>query len=519
MTIDALYDKSSTMYVLGALLKQPSLVHENRYILTDSDFDGTHKIIFGAVYNLALENSLRSLTAQDIDLYLRQFQMQYEKYRKDNGFDFLLGLSSLVDVTFDISQFDYYYNRVKKFTILRDLHRSGIDTKEFYNPDVDFLKIDEENKKLNDLEINDIFNKVRGKITVVEDKNISKTSANAISAGEGLKELVLELRQTSGSGQQLVGEIFNYAARGARLGRLYLYSAPTGHGKTRFLVGNACNLSMPYIENGKIIKREGLKPVVFIATEMDPEEIQTLILAYVSGVDEEKINDGTYNDAEAALIETAISIIKQYNDNFIIEKISDPSITLLRTKLSKYVLSNNMQYIFYDYIFTSPSLNMEFARTGLREDVTLMMLANTLKEIASDYNVFVFSGTQVNREWEKKQFRNENSIAGSKAIADKADFGVVATRITTEELEKIDTLLKADNVLEKPNIVIDVYKNRRGKVVNAKIFRLFDYATCRAKDLIMTDTNYNKWHTRGKIEYGYEKQDLLDVVVSNSVKN
>ena len=39
---------------------------------------------------------------------------------------------------------------------------------------------------------------------------------------------------------------------------------------------------------------------------------------------------------------------------------------------------------------------MEFSRTGTSEDVVLMMMSNTLKEIASDYNVFVYTGTQVN---------------------------------------------------------------------------------------------------------------------------
>lgn len=515
MELNALYDRSSTMYVLGALLKQPTLVHENKYILTDNDFEGIQKIIFSSVYNLAVENTLTSISAQDIDFYLSQYPLQYEKYKKEKGFDYLLNLSSLVDVTFDDSQFDYYYNRVKKFTILRDLYSNGIDVKEFYNPDVDFMKMEDENQKLNKLEISKIFDRVREKITVVEDKNISKTSAKAIPIGHGLKELIEELNKSAGTGEQLIGEILNYAARGARLGRFYLYSAPTGHGKTRFLVGNACNLSLPYIENGKIIKREGLKPVVFIATEMDPEEIQTLVLAFVSGVDEEKIKDGTYNESEKILIDTGINIMEQYSENFIVEKISDPSISLLRTKLSKYVLSKNISYIFYDYIFTSPSLNLEFSRTGLREDVTLMMLANTLKEIASDYNVFVFSGTQVNREWEKKPFRNENNIAGSKAIADKADFGVVATKLSEDEKEKISTLLKADNIVEQPNIVMDIYKNRYGKIVNAKIFRVFDYGTCRAKDIIMTDTNFNKWHTRGKIQYQYEKEGLVETVMNN----
>ncbi len=163
-------------------------------------------------------------------------------------------------------------------------------------------------------------------------------------------------------------------------------------------------------------------------------------------------------------------------------------------------------------------MNIEFSRTGLREDVTLMMLANTLKELAANYNVFIHSGTQVNRDWEKRQFRNENNIAGSKAIADKADFGMIATKLTDEEIEQIGTLIKELN-LEMPNIVIDIYKNRRGRIVNAKIYRLFDYGTCRVKDLLFTDTNYKMMYGLGKIQYSYKVKDLLEVVVDKRGSN
>ena len=47
-----------------------------------------------------------------------------------------------------------------------------------------------------------------------------------------------------------------------------------------------------------------------------------------------------------------------------------------------------------------------------------------------------------------------------------------------------------------------------------KIFRVFDYATCRAKDLIVTDTNYNKWNLgMGRIQY---KTGLLGTVLDNN---
>ena len=257
MATKRLYDSNSTMYVIGALLRQPALMHENKYILTENDFDGLHKIIFGVLYNLSVEG-LTKITPLDVDLYLKQYSKQYESYKKENGLEYLQSVYGIVDATFEESQFEYYYNRVKKFTILRDFDRNGIDIKPFYNPDADFTEMDKENEKLNGMEIQDLFNKVREKVAVIEDKNISKSNLKAVNASFGLRNLVAELKENPEVGYPLDGEILNFAARGARLGKMFLFSAPTGHGKTRFLVGNACALSLPYIKDGKIIKKDNL---------------------------------------------------------------------------------------------------------------------------------------------------------------------------------------------------------------------------------------------------------------------
>ncbi len=509
--LNTLYDSNAVMYVLGSLMRQPSLAHENKYILTSEDFIGLHSVVFSAIYNLSMEVS-GGIDPVNVDLYLKQYPTQYESYKKNDGFDYLLNLNALVNADFDLGQFDFYYGRTKKFTILRDLSKAGLDTKQFYDPNITFSKIEEQNRKFNEFEVSDIFNRVREKVAVIEDKNVSKTNLKVKKAGQGLRSLLEELKASPETGFPLEGDMLNFATRGARLGKMYLYSAPSGHGKSRFFVGNACALSMPFIKDGKIHKRKDLAKVLFVATEMDPDEIQTLILAFVSGVDEEKILMNLYTKEEEKSLQMALSIIEEYSENFIIEKVSDPSVGSLRSKLTKYVIQDEIYHIFYDYIFTSPALNMEFSKNGLREDVVLMMMANTLKEIASDFNVFVYTGTQVNREWEKRHFRNENNIAGSKAIADKADFGVVATKIQDSEFEAIQEILIKSSITLKPNIVLDVYKNRRGKITNAKIFRYFDYGTCRAVDLLMTDTNYHKWEVNGKIEY---KTDLLDLSISS----
>jgi replicative DNA helicase len=509
MSSASLYDKSAVMYVLSALIKDSTLLTRTKYNLTESDFLGSHKLIFSAINNL-LREGFQSPSPQQIDVYLKQYPNKYEVYNKEGGIDYLVNIEALLKYKFVDLEFEHYYESVKKFSILRDFEAIGINTKEFYNPDANILQLDKEKEKFNNITIEDLFNIVRRKVAELEDNTVGKTLTKEQKVGENIDELMEELKTGATIGNPLEGEILNYVAKGARLGRLYLYSAPTGHGKTRFLVGNACGLSLPYIENDEVIIKKGLKKVIFIATEMEPDEIQTLVLAWVSGVDEEKILNNTYNRYEEKLIQNAIKIIKEYSENFIIEKISDPSISTVKAKLLRYISQDSTYYIFYDYIFMSPALSNEFSKSQ-RDDVTLMMLANTLKELSSDKDVFVYTGTQVNRDWEKRQFRNENVIAGSKAVADKIDFGIVAVKTQDDEKEIITELLRAEGIGDVPNITLDIYKNRRGKITNAKIFRLFDYGTCRTKDLILTDTNYNKIHGVAKIQYDYIKRSLLDM--------
>ena len=139
-------------------------------------------------------------------------------------------------------------------------------------------------------------------------------------------------------GEFLDGDIYNFAVRGARYGKFYLNSAASGHGKTRMMVGNAASLAFPKIDNdGNVIIKEKYHKVLFVATEQDPTEIQTLLLANISGVNEGKILLGTFTNEEELRLRKAAQIIEKFNGNFLIEGIPDPSIGIVRTKIIKHI--------------------------------------------------------------------------------------------------------------------------------------------------------------------------------------
>lgn len=138
---------------------------------------------------------------------------------------------------------------------------------------------------------------------------------------------------------------------------------------TRLMVGHACNLAYPiYWENGNWYNSENNNKILFITTELDKSEIQTQIIAHLSGVNEEKILYGTYTKEEEERVDETIKLLENYKNNFFIEQISDPTIRSVETLIRKYKSQEDIDAFFYDYIFTSPSLLNDFKASKIRED-------------------------------------------------------------------------------------------------------------------------------------------------------
>lgn len=118
----------------------------------------------------------------------------------------------------------------------------------------------------------------------------------------------------------------------------------------------------------------------------------------------------------------------------------------------------------------------------------LLMFSTALKELAVELNVFVMTSTQTNAHAEdSRDIRNEGSIAGSRAIINKADIGVVMARPTNEELKQIESLI-AEAGVHEPNIVTDVYKNRGDQWTQVRIWTFVDMGNLRKQDLFITNS-------------------------------
>ena len=490
----ALDDKNATMQVIGSLMKSPLLLVDNNYILTKRDFETPlARNIFIAIHNLVLVNKLEVLTTVDIDNYFQQIEGSYENFKAQNGLQYL---NDCIQIS-NLNNFNYYYNRVKKMSALRALKADGFDIKKIYNEEeFDLVKEKKQQERLDNMTVEEIFETFTKSLTDLQYDYVCKDDSEEGLIADGIDKLFESLQENPEIGIPLQGKIYNTIVRGARQKKYYLISGSSGTGKTRQMVGHACTIAFPErydIENKKwVVTGKGHK-ILFFATEMEKEETQTMILAHISGVNEDKILNNNYETPEEKQrVYDAIKVMNYYKDNFIFVRIGDPSIGQIKTLIKKEVLKYDIKYVFYDYIFSSPGLLTEYKSLNLREDVILTLLSTALKDLANELNIFVMSGTQLNGNWQEfKGLRNQNLIRGSKGIVDKIDVGGISLPVTQEEHQVIDLLARKLGK-DIPTQVQDIYKVRRGKYNRVRIWSKVDLGTCRTEDLFLTDGDGNE---------------------------
>ena len=483
-----LSDKNAVLQVIGSLMKKPSLLSEkDKYNLQPSDFESRfERYIFIAILN-SYTNGAQSLSEIDIDNYLMEHKDQYLLFQQNNGISYL---QDALDMSTP-ENFEYYYNRIKKFNCLKDLKKSGFDISEFYEENELNPRQFEINQRFETLKPKDIFDGLKRKIYKVEGEYVEGDASVTTDVSVGIDELLEKLKNSPDAGARFQGKYFNTVTRGARKGKYYLVSLASGIGKTRFLLGEACYLSFPMRYSWETMEWKitgNAEKTLFIATEQTKEEIQTMVVAYLTGINEDVILYGHFTKEQQTIIDQAKEVIKKYKNNLMIVQIPMPSVEIVKSVIRQNCIVNDTKNVFFDYIFSNPALLNEFRDLKIREDVALLMLSTALKDLAVEQDVFMMSATQLNssQDTNEKGIKNQNSIRGSKSIVDKADIAMIGTLVPDDQRDQIAPYVAKYGM---PTQVYDVYKVRRGKWTNLKIWSNVDLGTCRRSDVFVTDSN------------------------------
>lgn len=486
-------DTSAVMQVIGCVFNNPHLLdYTDKYVLTEDDFpDQFHKIVFGSIYKL-YELGSEKITLNSVTDFLSARPKSEAIFMKQKGPEWLAQISDVADG----ATFDYYYNRLKKFTLLRAYNDYGFNVSEIYDPDniLDIKKKQQQEDWLDNSTLEDIANKIDGKIDEIRMKYVDDSYGEALQAGDGIDELIDNLKIHPEVGVPLYGPLINTVTRGARLKKFYLRSAPTGIGKTRSMIADACYIGCNRIFNEDFacwVPNGHAESTLFITTEQELEEIQTMMLAFLANVNEEHILDGRYEGDEEKRIREAAKILK--DSPLYVEVLPDFSLQDIEDRIKKNVRDHDVKYVFHDYIHTSLKILEEITRKSggikLREDNILFMLSIRLKDLCNQYGIFIMSATQLNGDYQESKTPDQNLLRGAKAIADKIDFGSILLGVKEEDLQSLEVVL-AQNKFPTPNLKLSIYKNRRGRYKGVILWCKGDLGTCRVNPLFCTTYDY-----------------------------
>lgn len=485
-------NKIAVMQVLAGLIKDPFLFANNKYRFDIDDFqEQFHRIVYGAVEYLA-RSGMEKIDYIDIDKFLQPYESQYRVFCDNRGIEYIQKILEM----YDPKKFDYYYNTLKKYSLLVLLNNQGIDTRDLYDSSV--VNPDEQQKmqeRFDKMSVNDIITSEEVKIAMAKQLYGSSGDLIQSRAGDSLRELKEELKKAPVMGMPLMSPILTTLYRGQRYGCLNMTSAPSGVGKTRIAVGEACHLAIPeyYDCDKKQWVNTGLEEsVLIIETELELQEVQTMMMAYVSGIPESRILDGKYSREEEQRLDKAIDLIEASKERFFFVSItnfdSDDVINTIKT----YYMNKHVGYVFFDYLSESIKMLAEGTRKtkvqGLRTDQILLQMSTALKDCAKQLNIYIWTATQLSGDYKNVKEADSTSLRGAKSLADKTDCAAILLPVREMDNPVVETYC-AKGFEIKPNFVLHVYKIRRGTYQNIRVYVYFDRGTCRMHDCFVTDSN------------------------------
>lgn len=487
-------DNTAIIQVLGGIYNNPSLLDlTDKYNIDEEDFvSDFHKIVFGAIYKIH-ELGVKENSIELINDFLKGRPKNEAVFKNEKGDEWLLKASERNI----ISSFDYYYNRLKKFTLLRAFDNCGIDVSDIYDMDniLDIKKKQAQEDYLDNSPLEGIAKIIQDKVDSIILHYTNDTGSFRFTAGDGIFDLIEQFKQEPEIGVPLYGKLINRVTRGRRLGKFYLRSRPTGVGKTRSLIADICNIGCDEIYDSDLgiwLKNGVKEPCLFIATEQDLSEVQTMMLAFLANVNEEHILEAHYDPGEEERILHAAEILQK--SKIYVEVVPDFSLGDIENIVKRNIRDNQVRYIALDYIHTSMKILEEITRRSggvrLREDNILFLLSAKLKEICVKYNVFIISATQLNGQYTSADVPDQNLLRGAKSIRDKADYGSILLPVNQEDIDKLNDVLRA-NGFSAPRIKLSVYKNRRGSFSGIYLWCNADLGTCRINPVFATNFNYD----------------------------
>lgn len=221
-------DKNVLRQVIGGLMQRPHLLSEvDKYSLTVSDFSSRfEKYIFSAITNLYCKGAT-NIQPIDVANYLESDVTASKTFEINHGVEYL---QDAVEFS-SWENFPYYYEKLKKLNLIRDLKKQGFDTSAFYCDDLTASGADEINAKFERLSVTDICNGVKRKLLQLESTYAQTGEIEESKASSGIRDFINQMHTTIEVGAPLQGAMYSKIFSGAQKKALTIRSGCSGLGK------------------------------------------------------------------------------------------------------------------------------------------------------------------------------------------------------------------------------------------------------------------------------------------------
>ena len=494
------YDSRSACQVLGGLIVEPTLINNKKYVLEEDDFkDNIHRVIYMCIYNL-VQQGIKKIGFAEIETYLANADMVSHKkiFEVEREKEWLY--KTIEDA--NIINFEYHYKTIRKFALLRSYIDEGSDVSEILDMnEIDPNIVKQQRDNFNNLELSDIIRIMDKKNLEAKKRFVIQESGESRKAGENASELRKKMKKAPSYGFNFESDYLNAITRGI-LGKTFmLETRDTGQGKSRICIKRLLNITAPYIWD---YDREDFIPnpngqnnsALYIGTEMDLyEELEPMMWAFISGVEEDKIKDNDLTEEEEERIDRAIEILA--DTKLFMEDEPNFGVNYLWQIIEEYKVNHNICAVGVDYIELTQQMISEYTKDakgmGVVGEQILLDLSSNLKNMAKKFNVFIVAFTQTTDEARRDCIRDQRAVKGARSLPNKTDIGIVVFEPTNKELEKLQPIIKSRKGIIKhkePNICYSFYKNRGNKIKNVKVWGYQDLGNMYYCDLFCTDSNY-----------------------------
>ena len=374
--------------VLGALMLEKDAFSIISDILTpESFYSDSHQAIFGAIYNLAMQQK-----PVDVLTVVEELKRRGELEAVGGA----VYVAELTDKVASAAHVEYHARIISQKYLARQLIT--------FSSDVVNQAFDEM------VDVDDLMQETESKLFEISQRNVKK---DVVQINPVIKEALHNLemaanREDGLSGLQSGFKKLDKFTSGWQKSDLVIIAARPAMGKTALVLTMAKNMAVDYN-----------CPIGIFSLEMSNVQLVNRMIVNVCQIEGEKIKSGRLEKHEWERLDSKIKDL--YDAPIYVDDTPSLSIFELRTKARRLVREHGVKILVIDYLQLMNASGMNY---GSREQ-EVSMISRSLKGLAKELDIPVIALSQLNRGVESRQGEGKrpqlSDLRESGAIEQDAD--------------------------------------------------------------------------------------------------